>query len=224
MFALKQAVGGAGPGLDDLRSRKKEKTRLAIEMAALTLFAEKGYDATTVDEVADRSDICKATFFRYFAAKGDVLFSVEADRPEVLWDAIVERPAREHDLEAIRHAVSQVWAPLLDPQRVALQTRAAATSALLRGLSFDLGVKWQAGIAGALAHRRGLSEVDRRSNLAAGMALAVFSNAINHWMSRGCSDDLTGTIDDFFATLIEMSAEVRIPNSGATSPRKTTSK
>jgi hypothetical protein len=100
-----------------------------------------------------------------------------------------------------------MWVPLLDPERVARQGRAASSSSVLRGMSLDLGVKWQGAIAVALARRRGVDEPDQRCWLAAGAALSVFSNAINCWLYRGCPGDLQTAVDNTFTMMIDVWAE-----------------
>jgi AcrR family transcriptional regulator len=195
---LAQAESNESP---HLRSLKKERTRLAIEDAALDLFAEQGYEDTTVDQIAARAETSKATFFRYFAAKGDVIFGADNDRHAGLMQAIVERPASEDELTAVRVAMQQEWLPTIDPQRTARQTRAARTSPMLRGLSLDLGVRWQADVSQALAQRRGLAEPARGCRLVAGVAFAVLSNAVNLWMDAGGVGDLATGIDEGFDLL-----------------------
>jgi AcrR family transcriptional regulator len=198
----------SGLQLEGLRSQKKGRTRFAIEAAALELFAEKGFDVTTVDEIAERAEASKATFFRYFRSKADVVFGVEPAHFEALGAAIEARPNDEHDLTAIRHAVLEVWVLNLDPERVRLQGRAAASSNVLRGMSFDLGVKWQGAIAEALARRHGLDATDQRCWLVAGIALSVCGNAINCWLHRGCHGDIYSAIDNAFALMIDVCSNV----------------
>jgi AcrR family transcriptional regulator len=191
-----------------LRGRKKERTRLAIRDAALELFAERGYEATTVDEIAERADVSKATFFRYFATKGEVIFTSEGYELEALRHAIIGRPSGEQDLIAVAHAVRGEWVPTLDPRRIERQTLAAASSPLLRGLSFDLAQRWQEIVAEAIARRHGLESPDPRCRLVANLVFVAVSNAVNQWVDTGCRGDVGPLLDDAFARLIDLCREV----------------
>jgi AcrR family transcriptional regulator len=187
-----------------LRAKKREQTRAAIEDAALELFAEQGYEDTTVDQIATRADVSKATFFRYFTSKGEVVFGGDDDRHHDLQQAIIRRDASEDELTAVRRAMQEEWLPALDPQRTTRQTRAARTSPLLRGLSYDLSLRWQADVSDALAQRRGLDRPDRQCRLAAAMAFVVMSDAVNLWLDGNCTGDLARAIDEGFELLREL--------------------
>ncbi|MER5625556.1 TetR family transcriptional regulator [Streptosporangium sp. NPDC002544] len=88
-----------------LRERKKQKTRLALIDAALSLFLEQGYEATTVDQIAAAVDVSPRTFFRYFATKEDVALSLAADGQETMLAELATRPADEAPFTALSHAV-----------------------------------------------------------------------------------------------------------------------
>ncbi len=83
------------------RERKKEETRRRITLAALDLFHEKGFEATTVDEITERADVAKGTFFNYFPKKESVL--------EALSEEWMER-AEEHAVHHGRTASERILA------------------------------------------------------------------------------------------------------------------
>jgi AcrR family transcriptional regulator len=193
-----------------LRAKKKERTRLAIEDAALELFAEQGYEDTTVDQIATRAEVSKATFFRYFASKGEVVFGGDDDdRHHDLQQAIIRRHASEDALTAVRRAMQEEWLPALDPRRTTRQTRAARTSPLLRGLSYDLSLRWQADVSDALALRRGLDQPDRQCRVVAALAFLVMSDAVNLWLDGNCTGDLARVFDEGFDLLEQLRGGTR---------------
>lgn len=164
------------------RSRRKQQRREALQDAALELFAEQGYDATTVDDIAARAKVSAATFFRYFESKSDVLYNDPEGVLPVVWGTLINRPADENDLTALRHALAEAYLDRVDPERARLQARAVATSPLLRGLTYGFGLQWRAVISDALARRRGLQMPDESCELAAAVALTAFGFALDAWM------------------------------------------
>src|SRR5919204_1312133 len=87
----------AEPGL---RERKKERTRQQIGEAAQRLFAERGFDAVTVAEVAREADVSVGTVFNYFPTKEELFYSGMESFEARLVDAVRERPAGQSVLEA----------------------------------------------------------------------------------------------------------------------------
>ncbi|WP_447037185.1 TetR family transcriptional regulator [Streptomyces sp. DSM 118878] len=96
----------SGPGL---RERKKQRTRNALLRAALELFTTKGYEETTVDEIAEAVDVSQRTFFRYFTNKQEAVFAVQEMVEARFVEALRERPAHEAPLVALREAVLGAW-------------------------------------------------------------------------------------------------------------------
>ena len=91
----------AEPGL---RQRKMDRLREQLHKSATRLFLERGFDATTIDDIVELAEVSRRTFFRYFEAKEDAWFGdVAGDRDKIL--AVVEsRPASESPLRVARHA------------------------------------------------------------------------------------------------------------------------
>jgi AcrR family transcriptional regulator len=85
-----------------LRERKKQQTRQAIHDAAMRLFAERGFDATTIADIAEAADIAPRTFFAYFASKEDAVFPKYETAHAEFDRALRERPAGTTALEALR--------------------------------------------------------------------------------------------------------------------------
>jgi AcrR family transcriptional regulator len=183
---------------EGLRSRKKARTRLAIEDSALALFEERGYDATTVEDIAERAEVSTTTFFRYFPSKAEVLLSDHGEQLPALHEAIIGRPAGEDDLTAVQRAVQQEWVAAIDPDRTARKARIVDSSDLLQGMSFHRGHGWFVTVSDALAERRGLKGPDDGSNVAARVTLGVLGFAVEGWIAGGCVADLGESVDHGF--------------------------
>lgn len=87
-------------GVAGLRERKKERTRRRIEQAALELFAARGYDAVTVNEIAAAADVAKATLFTYFPTKESLVLEGVGD--DDLAGVVAGRAAGQSPLDALR--------------------------------------------------------------------------------------------------------------------------
>src|ERR1700693_1802146 len=89
-----------------LRERKKQQTRETISRVALELFAERGYDHTTLAEIAEAADVSPRTIFAYFQSKEDILFCDEPLMYERLERTLRERPGGATTVDALREFVA----------------------------------------------------------------------------------------------------------------------
>jgi AcrR family transcriptional regulator len=92
----------AAPGL---RERKRQQTRERLTRMAMALFRERGFEATTLDDIAAAADISRRSFFHYFASKEDVVFAWQEEITAALIDAVAARPAAESMLTAAENAI-----------------------------------------------------------------------------------------------------------------------
>ncbi|GGJ12339.1 TetR/AcrR family transcriptional regulator [Streptomyces brasiliensis] len=95
--------------METLRERKKRRTKDALLRAAVELFTTKGYEETTVDEIADAVEVSQRTFFRYFPGKQEAAFALQEIAEAHFVEAVRERPPHETPLEALRQAVLEGW-------------------------------------------------------------------------------------------------------------------
>ncbi|MGZ3098917.1 TetR family transcriptional regulator [Streptomyces sp. H62] len=92
-----------------LRERKKRRTRDTLLRSALELFTDRGYEETTVDDIAETADVSQRTFFRYFASKEDAAFFVARLAESHFVEAVRRRPPGEAPPAAMRQALDESW-------------------------------------------------------------------------------------------------------------------
>ncbi len=155
--------------------------RERLESAALDLFVENGYEETTVAQIADRAGLNRATFFRHFADKREVLFGGEDVLAGLFADAIRAAAPDAAPTECLRAALSAAEVAMTRQQRARAAQRVlviAATSELQeRGLLKHARIATS--ITAAL-RERGVDELTAR--LGAEMGLLAFSVAFERWM------------------------------------------
>jgi AcrR family transcriptional regulator len=159
--------------------RSGEQARRRLQQAALELFGERGYEATTTAEIAARAGVTERTFFRHFADKREALFDGEETFRAVLSDAVIAAPADLGPIEALLAAFRSVE-PLL---RANLPFTAPRQALIARSPALQERVLTKtAALTDALADaltRRGLER--GAAMLAAQVGMAVFSHATRAW-------------------------------------------
>lgn len=185
---------------DDWRARKKAATKQSIQQHALRLFVQKGYDATTVDEIAAAAGVSHMTFFRYFPRKEEVVEYDEYD--PLIEDLIVARPSDEPALVAVHQAIRVGLEQVLATDREALliRTRLVLHNPVLRSRNVVAQDTTRELFARALARRAGRAEPDLAATVQASAVLGVIGPAMTTW-AEGEVEDLVAVIDDAFAAL-----------------------
>lgn len=177
-----------------LRERRKAGTRRALEDAALELFARDGFEETTVEAIAAAAGVSGRTFFRYFASKDEVLYVEREARQGALHAAVVAAPASVGPVDALHLGLLAV-APTFDRRSTSLQERASARSAVLRGRQAEVVQSWEQAMAGALAARGVVADLD----VLAAVGAAGFRTAVTRWLRDGGT--LADHLDAVFAAL-----------------------
>lgn len=170
-----------------LRALKKENTRQALVEAAWALFREKGYDATTIEEIAEAAEVAKRTFFRYFPTKEAIVFHRSSERIALLESLLSAGPrgmdtVREACLAMARH-FTEHKGEVLEQYRLIAST---PTLAMAEG---EIDRKWVAAIGAALAVERSPA-AQRRARILAGAIFGAMRATLAEWVTQGGRADL----------------------------------
>lgn len=169
-----------------------------LQEAALELFAERGYEGTTVEDIATRAGVTKRTFFRHFADKREVLFPGDAFQVFVL-DALAETPADAPPLEALASTFDAVGESFRERRAFSSRRWAViAASAELRERELVKLADLTAALAAALRDR-GIAEP--AATLSAETAMVAFRTAFDRWASHDDGRDLGPLIREDLAAL-----------------------
>ncbi|MGV9234614.1 TetR family transcriptional regulator [Streptomyces nigra] len=168
--------------METLRERKKQRTREALLRTALELFTTRGYEDTTVDDIADAVEVSQRTFFRYFAGKEEAALALQEMAETHFLRAVRERPAHEPPMEALRRAVLESWDSLSEvvesvaPVEVFLRMyQVIESTPVLLAAHLRRSLETEEAIARVLAEREGVDvDADPRPRL----AVAVFGGVM----------------------------------------------
>lgn len=162
-----------GPGL---RERKRQQTRQQILQVARTLFAERGFDAVTVAEIAREAQYSEVTVFNYFPTKEDLVFAGMEFFEEALLVAVRDRPPEESVLAAFRRPVVDGCRQLGERGRASAVARAAAlinSSPALQAREREIVSRYTHELAGLLAEQAGTDPDDVEAHAVAGALMAA---------------------------------------------------
>lgn len=196
-------------GTASLRERRTARTRDAIVAAALELFEERGFQGTTVDEIAARADIAPRTFFRYFPTKEAVLFARAADDRAKIATALGARPLREHpfvSLMTVLGAYTQDTEEQENDIRL-LQKISAERPEVWAYQRTVLETELVQMLAGFVAGRLGVDpDTDPRPRVWAALVMSTYRIAFRMWLDGGRKGRLGPVLDRALAAAVEASA------------------
>jgi TetR/AcrR family transcriptional regulator, regulator of mycofactocin system len=175
-----------------LRQRKKDSSRLAIEEAAWDLFAEQGYEETSVNDIAERANVAPRTFFRYFPTKEAVMYPQFDELLQAVREEFRKRPADEPVITSLFESF-EVLSGSLEGEASRAQARMAM---MKRPGQHPPGTEYfRARLAEATAElvleREGDNQESRmRARLASGVVSLLIDTAHNCWIEAGANEPL----------------------------------
>jgi AcrR family transcriptional regulator len=200
----------------DRDMRWEPDARGRLEQAALELYGERGFDQTTVAEIAKRAGLTERTFFRHFADKREVLFWGAASLQELMVDTLAAAPDRAAPIEAVAAALESAGT-IFEQRRDGASRRQAIIAATPELQEREL-IKL-ASLAGALAdalRRRGVKEP--AATLTAEAGIAVFRVAFERWIDernrRDFSQLVRQSLDELRAVTAGSSSSGAAPATG----------
>ena len=180
-------LGGIPPGL---RERKKAQTREAIVAAAIDLFERKGYEATTIEEIAEGADVSPRTFFRYFDAKIDVVMDNKDGRSDDLGSRLSDRPSDEGPVVAMCKVMTEDLGTMVrDNPLFVRQMRLMMGTPTLLAHARDHFHDHEDDMVRDIAERLDLPEDDLRVHVIASAVGNTIWTVVSRWVAENGSPD-----------------------------------
>jgi AcrR family transcriptional regulator len=178
-----------------LRERKKIKTRQAIRAATYALIEEQGYDAATIERIADRAEVSPSTVFRYFPAKEDIVVTDEWN-PVILAE-LRARPEDESWADVLRHVMRTALDLSLaeEPGVTRLRSRLAVEVPAVRARMMESMAATGRLLREALAQRSGLDPDSLELRVFSMSVMGGLMEVSHYWAETGHRDDIRDLAD-----------------------------
>ncbi|MCT9003765.1 TetR family transcriptional regulator [Streptomyces rhizosphaerihabitans] len=195
MAATAQSSPPAAEPQPGLRERKKIKTRIAIREATYRLIAEQGYDATTIEQIAEAAEVSPSTVFRYFPTKEDIVLTDEYD--PLLEKELRERPADEPWFESLRHVIRKAIgvSSSEDPEITRLRTRLLVEVPAVRSRMMESMSVTGRLLSRAIGERSGRDPDSLEVRVFAMSLIGGLMETSLYWAETGQGDDLADLVE-----------------------------
>jgi AcrR family transcriptional regulator len=201
------------PGPPDRRARNRARTRRALIDAAMDRFSAEGFDAVSVERIADAAGVSPRTFFRYFATKEDVVFADYEDEFDA-WDEVTATPVPGEPLiETIRRGTHRVVADYeADAQRWDRWFALVAAEPALQRRMLESQARLRARATEALARLLGVdAAIDPRPVALASAAMAATESASRAWYAAGKPRPRREAVDEALDALVGLGDLLNTP-------------
>ena len=193
----KTAAAKAAPGL---RERKRQQTRERLTRAAIALFLERGFEATTLDDIASAADISRRSFFHYFDSKEEVVFAWHEEITAALVAAIGARPASESMLAAAENAIAAM-ARQIEPAEAIAMARLKRDNPALQARDQVKYEQLERALADALGRRAGHKAEKLGARLVAMIATGAMRIGGELWVAEGAREKPEVLVKRTFAAI-----------------------
>jgi AcrR family transcriptional regulator len=188
LLSQKKSPAAAPPATPGLRQRKRQQTRERLTRVAMTLFLDRGFEATTLDDIAAAADISRRSFFHYFASKEDVVFAWQEESTAALIEAVAARPASESMLTAAENAISAMVRQFKPGEAVAM-AQLKRDNPALQARDQVKYEKLERALAEALGKRTGQGTDKLRARLVAMIATGAMRIGGELWATEGACEN-----------------------------------
>ncbi len=186
------------------RARKKSKTRADLLAAGTALFASRGFDETTTNDIAEAADVSQRTLFRHFATKEALLYGDMDEALDELRAGLAGRPSGEPVFTSLRRSLVGL-AGNFEAHREGrlLQARLAAEYPSVSAYSrATVQLSWERAIIEGLAERLGEDPMlDPRPEIIAGATMSAVRIATRQWVASGGRADFVALVDAAMAVI-----------------------
>jgi AcrR family transcriptional regulator len=197
---LSKAKPAAATAVPGLRERKRQQTRERLTRVAMALFLDRGFEATTLDDIAAAADISRRSFFHYFGSKEDVVFAWQEDSTAALMAAVAERPANESMLAAAENAISAMVRQLKPGEAIAMACLKRDNPALQARDQVKYE-KLERALADALSKRAGHKTEKLQARLVAMIATGAMRIGGELWAAEGAREKPEALVKRTFAAI-----------------------
>ena len=180
-----------------LRELKKQRTYEELRRVALALFAARGFDHVTIEDICAEAEVSKTTFYRYFDSKEDVLLGSAHEKLDEMAAALTQRPASESAIVAVRNAFLEVAAEYQSQreQRLAVN-QIVRTTPSLAARNLEQQTAWENLLREFFADRDGVTTPDLAHHVRAAKVVAALRTAMEYWLANGADTELPSIVDD----------------------------
>lgn len=193
-----------------LRERTRAAMRAEVIEVAFRLFAEQGFDKTTVEQIAAEAGLSRTTFFRYFGSKEELVLGRMSEFGPRIAAALAARPAEEGPWEALRRCFDVITEPTVEePQSFLDLMRLLDDACALMTRQWEKTQGWHSLLVPQIRRRLGVdpkSKGDLRAQALVGSAISCLDAATDAWRAERGTTPLSELLDQAMGVLIEPGA------------------